>query len=63
MKKLLLTFLIAFITALGANAKTATISSFSTKSGNIDDNISYAANKGNGTTEPVINSNNIRLYH
>lgn len=62
MKKLLLTFLIAFITALGANAKTATISSFSTKSGNIDDNISYAAKQGNGTTAPVINSNNIRLY-
>lgn len=64
MKKLLLTFLIAFITALGANAKTVTksITSFSSTSGNIDDNISYAAAKGGGTTQVAVYSNEIRIY-
>lgn len=64
MKKLLLTFLIAFITALGANATTVTksITSFSSTSGKIDDNISYAAAKGGGTTQVAVNSNEIRIY-
>lgn len=64
MKKLLLTFLIAFITALGLNATTVTksITSFSSTSGNIDDNISYAAAKGGGTTQVVVKSNEIRIY-
>lgn len=64
MKKLLLTFLIAFITALGANATTVTksITSFSSTSGNIDENISYAAAQGEGTTPVAVNSNEIRIY-
>lgn len=65
MKKLLLTFLIAFITALGLNATTVTksITSFSSTSGNIDDNISYAAAKGGGTSNPYITKNNyLRIY-
>ena len=62
MKKLLLTFLIAFITALGLNATTVTKSSFTDTSGNIDDNISYAAAQGGGTTPVAVKSNEIRIY-
>ena len=37
-------------------------SSFSTTSGDLDNVVSYASYKGTGTTPPVINSNEIRLY-
>ena len=44
--------------------KTATISSFSTTSGNFTDNtdISFEAFKGGGTSGPTINKNALRLY-
>ena len=47
-----------------SDLKTATISSFSTTSGNFTDNtdISFEAFKGDGTTTPAINNNAIRLY-
>ena len=38
------------------------ITTFSSVSGSIDSNISYAAVKGDGTTNPAINSNKLRLY-
>ena len=47
-----------------SDLKTATISSFSTTSGNFTDNtdISFKAFKGGGTTTPAINNNALRLY-
>lgn len=47
-----------------SDLKTATISSFSTTSGNFTDNtdISFKAFKGGGTTAPAINNNALRLY-
>ncbi|MDD6123404.1 MAG: bacterial Ig-like domain-containing protein [Bacteroidales bacterium] len=47
-----------------SDLKTATINSFSKTSGNFTDNtdISYASYKGDGTSEPALNSNAIRLY-
>lgn len=42
--------------------KTATISSFSATSGNINSYISYEAFKGNASTAPAVNNNNLRLY-
>lgn len=47
-----------------SDLKTATISSFSTISGNFTDNtdISYEAFKGGGTVEPAINNSALRLY-
>ena len=47
-----------------SDIKTATINSFSTTSGNFTDNtdISFASYKGDGTSEPALNSNAIRLY-
>ena len=44
------------------SSTTVSITTFSTVSGSIDSNISYAAIKGTGTTDPVINSNKLRLY-
>ncbi len=38
------------------------ITTFSKVSGAIDSNISYAAVKGDGTTDPAINSSKLRLY-
>lgn len=47
-----------------SDLKTATISSFSTTSGNFTDNtdISFEAFKGGGTTPPAINNSALRLY-
>ena len=47
-----------------SNLKTATISSFSTTSGDFTDNtdISYATFKGGGTTPPAVNNGAIRIY-
>ena len=42
--------------------KTATISSFSETSGEINTDISYEAFKGNAGTAPAINNKNLRLY-
>ena len=44
------------------SSKTVSITTFSTVSGSIDSNISYAAIKGSGTTNPAIYSNKLRLY-
>ncbi|MBE6255229.1 MAG: hypothetical protein E7105_06920 [Prevotella sp.] len=41
---------------------TVSISSFSTTSGSIDTNISYASDKGDGTTAPVVSSKALRIY-
>ncbi len=58
-----LALLAALFIPLGMRGQTtATISSFTAISGNIDANISYAAFKGNGTTEPVINGTTLRIY-
>jgi hypothetical protein len=38
------------------------ISSFSATSGDYDDNITYTSYKGGGTSNPQVNSNQIRLY-
>ena len=47
---------------LEARAESASISSFTDISGNIDDNISYNSYKGGGTSDPAVNENQIRLY-
>lgn len=44
------------------NLKTASITSFSTTSGNINSDISYQAFKGNAGTAPAVYNNNLRLY-
>jgi len=41
---------------------TETISTFTTISGNIGTNVSYASFKGGGTTDPAVNTSQIRLY-
>lgn len=41
---------------------TVTVTSFSATSGSIDESISYSTAKGGGTSNPAINSNQIRLY-
>ena len=66
------TFLIAAIMAIimmvlpgkavGQTQTTVSISSFSATSGTIDSHISYAAYKGNGTTNPATSSNTLRIY-
>ncbi len=43
-------------------SKTVTMDSFSAISGNIDSVISYESKKGDGTTNPAINANCIKLY-
>lgn len=67
MKKLILTLLgILFLSAFSAFATDVTISqsTFSATSGNIDGdpNISYTTAKNDGTTNPAIVSNQLRLY-
>lgn len=42
--------------------KTATISSFSATSGDINADIAYEAFKGDASTAPAVNNNNLRLY-
>ena len=44
------------------SSKTVTMSSFTAVQGSLDDVISYTTAKGNGTSDPAINSNQIRLY-
>ena len=48
--------------AWGQTTTEVSITSFTTTSGNIDRNISYAAYKGNGTTEPAISGETLRIY-
>lgn len=46
-----------------AHAATGAISSFSATSGNIVANkVTYSSGKGNGTTDPIISSNTLRIY-
>ena len=49
------------MSAWGADV-TEEASSFTSTSGSINENITYAAAKANGTTNPVINNQNIRIY-
>ena len=44
------------------SATDVSITSFSKISGSIDDNISYSASKGSGTSDPVVSSNALRIY-
>ncbi len=41
---------------------TVSINSFTSTSGSIDSNISYAAAKGTGTTDPALSSSTLRIY-
>lgn len=61
MRKLLL-FLCLLIVGITAKAGQVEVSSFSKTSGDLDTNISYTTAKGGGTSNPAINSNEIRLY-
>ena len=67
MKKLSLLKLMLLLCALIAGsgnvwATDVSISSFSSLSGSIDSNISYATYQGDGTTTPVVSSSALRIY-
>lgn len=61
--RLLLTLLTLLVVgSMNTWAETITLSSFTATSASMDANISYSTAKGGGTSEPSINSKEIRLY-
>ena len=55
-------FLVGNFTKVDAAATTVTKTSFSATSADLDNVVSYTTAKGGGTTNPAVNSNQIRLY-
>lgn len=60
--KTMLLAVILLVGSGGAWAATETISTFTTISGKVGTNVSYASFKGGGTVDPVVNTSQIRLY-
>ncbi|MCQ2196936.1 MAG: bacterial Ig-like domain-containing protein [Bacteroidaceae bacterium] len=56
------TFTIEGLTVTESLYKTASITSFSATSGDINDDIAYEALQGEASTAPAVNNNNLRLY-